>query len=826
MRRNNMLKNMIVIAVHTGIFSIPIQGWAQEVSEKNVLILEEITVTATKRSASLQDVPISVSAITGRRIQAMGIQRAEELSALIPNFSIQQDPIGDKINIRGIQSGNNAGLEQSIATFVDGVYRGRGAQTRFAFLDIERVEVLRGPQGTLFGKNTNGGAIRIISAGPEDEFGAALSGGYTFDNMEEYEFIGHASGPISDTLRARVAGQYRDLNKGYIDNIFYNQSTPTLKEFAIRGTLEWDVSEDTLVVTRFEYGDYNLDGQNFGNIVAGPLALFVDTQEGSFTSSNIGSINPVLDIGSSGTSVGKNLESSLTITHDLASGIFTAIGAFSAYDYDRECDCDFSAVDVLRFDDREDFEQFSLEARYVSDTGNTVDYIFGAYFQQNELKEEADTFFNVRGSGNEIAIDTVLGAACDFFGNDPAVRECILNGLVTAFDGSLLEYTDFTRRHFLNQDDKLLAGFVQATWNISDRFSVTGGIRYTYERKTATQGAFAINFGSEDNPVINQIVGNSEAYAAAGAPGFEPFSTLAEAQVHENDLGRTENALTWSVNLKWNATDDIMIYGSASTGFKAGGFNSFALSADPTEAEFEEEDVLGFELGSKVSLLNGAAELNFAFFYTEFTDIQTALFTGSTSFIVQNASSATSKGIEIDGRWALTSNLLITGGIAYVKFKFDEYPNAGCFADQLLKFRDDSGNPLATTQDCSDQGINDLSGRTSENTPEFSGSLNLQHTAKIVGEFELNTYIDAMYQSEQFRQADLDPALLQGGFVKVNFTTSFGPVDGLWDISLLVKNLFNERTFSYGNDTPLFDGALQFIADRPRTVSVRVRTKF
>lgn len=827
MKKHTLLNTAALQALFIGLSIFSVNSRAQEAStDDDVIQLEEITVTATKVSKSLQDVPVSVSTVSGAKIQQMGIQRAEELSALIPNFSIQQDPIGDKINIRGIQSGNNAGLEQSVATFVDGVYRGRGVQTRFAFLDIGRVEVLRGPQGTLFGKNTNGGAINIVSATPTEEFEGALSGEYTFDNIREYTLMGHVSGPVSDTVRARLAGQYRDLSSGFINNVFYDQDSPQIEEFAFRGTVEWDVSEDTLVTTRLEYGDFDLGAQRFGNIVSGPLGLFVDTQEGSFRTANVGSINPILDIGSSGTQVGNSLEGSVTVEHGFENGSLTAIAAYSEYDYDRECDCDFSAVDVLRFDDREDFDQVSFEVRYASNPGEIVDYIVGAYYQNNNLFAEADTFFNVRGEGNEIAVDTVLGAACAAFNFDPSARECILNSVVTAFDGTPLAYTDFTRRHFLDQDDELVAGFAQATWNVSDRFSLVGGLRYTYERKTATQAAFAIEFGSEDNPVVNSIAGNSDLYASAGAAELEPFATLAEAQVHENDLGRTENVLTWSLNFNWDASDDLLVYGNASTGFKAGGFNSFALSADPAEAEFEEETVLGFELGAKATLMDGAAEINVAAFYTEFDDIQTALFTGSTSFIVQNAAAATSKGIEIEGRWAVTRNLLLTGGVGYVDFEYGDFPNAGCFAEQLLQFRQDTGNPLATLQECSAAGINDLSGRTSENTPEFSGSLGIQHTMEIAGGYELVTLLAAIYQSEQFRQADLDPTLLQGDFAKVNLATTFGPVDGNWDVALIVKNLFDENTFSYGNDTPLFDGSRQFSADPPRTIGVRGRIKF
>ncbi len=137
--------------------------------------LEEVIVTAQKRAQSLQDVPISVSALSGDKLDEVGLQRFDQLSTYIPNFNVTQTEIGDSINIRGLASGTQAGFEQSVGTFVDGIYRGRSVQSRFAFLDVELIEVLRGPQGTLFGKNTIAGAVNITSAKPTEEFEGQVS---------------------------------------------------------------------------------------------------------------------------------------------------------------------------------------------------------------------------------------------------------------------------------------------------------------------------------------------------------------------------------------------------------------------------------------------------------------------------------------------------------------------------------------------------------------------------------------------------------------------------------------------------------------------------
>jgi iron complex outermembrane receptor protein len=179
--------------------------------------LEEVVITAQKRTESLQDVPISVAAVSGEKLAEAGIYTMEAVSVYIPNFNIQESTIGDIVSIRGVQAGIMAGFEQPIGTFSDGVYRGRGVQSRFSFLDVGMIEVLRGPQSTLFGKNTIGGAINITSAAPEDQFGSKLSVTYEPD-AEETLVSGHVTGPLTDTLRGRVAFYAHQIDAGWVNN--------------------------------------------------------------------------------------------------------------------------------------------------------------------------------------------------------------------------------------------------------------------------------------------------------------------------------------------------------------------------------------------------------------------------------------------------------------------------------------------------------------------------------------------------------------------------------------------------------------------------------
>ncbi len=503
------MKRLVLSGVATAISGMLVAGEAHSQEEGASVLLEELVVTAQKREQNLQDVPISIVALSGNRIWESGIQRLDELSALVPNFSIQQDPIGDKINIRGVQSGNNAGLEQSVSTFVDGVYRGRGTQSRFSFLDPGVVEVLRGPQGTLFGKNTIGGAINITTAAPTEEFEGLIDVTHTFDGVEATEVKGYLSGSISEKSRARVAFMGRDVNEGWVFNEFYGQDEPTGDEGTVRLSIASSLSDKTEILAKIEHGNWDQVGQPFSTLTAGPLAAF-GIEDANFERATIGSVNPVLDIGAAGLFEGQTTEGMFKITHDLEGGTLTAIAAYSEYDFDRKCDCDFSVADIVRFDDEEDFEQVSLELRYASDNEGPFNYIFGGYYQDNELLAIGDAQFNTRGSGRELAVDTLLGAGCAgaiAAGANPATnRSCILNGLVTAFDGTPLAYTDFGRLHVLDQETEVLAVFAQLDWDVTERSTLGLGLRYTIEEKSAEQSAFATDFGTRNR---NDFYGNS-----------------------------------------------------------------------------------------------------------------------------------------------------------------------------------------------------------------------------------------------------------------------------------------------------------------------------
>jgi outer membrane receptor protein involved in Fe transport len=240
--------------------------------------LEEIIVTAQKRAEGLSDVPISISAVSGKQVENYGQTNLEQISSSVPNLKITQTAIANRIAIRGIASGDNKGFEQSVAMFVDGVYYGRDQLSRLPLVDMERVEVLRGPQPTLFGKNAIAGAVNITTRSPTDALEGWVSGLYEF-NHKELQLTGVLSGPLSDGVEARVVGYHRSMD-GYFHNQKLDRDEPNVDEYYVRGKLEFDKGGPFAAELKLEYADFEMKGQprdvfgavgNYNAVFQGPF---------------------------------------------------------------------------------------------------------------------------------------------------------------------------------------------------------------------------------------------------------------------------------------------------------------------------------------------------------------------------------------------------------------------------------------------------------------------------------------------------------------------------------------------------------------------------
>lgn len=705
-------------------------------------VLEEVVVTAQKRQQSLQDVPVSVSVTSGKQLEAFSISGLEELSESLPNVTIAENATQDSVTIRGIGSGANQGFEQSVGTFIDGVYFGRGRSSRSPFLDIERIEVLRGPQGVLFGKNTIAGALNITTRKPTDEFEGFLEARF-FNGNDSRGLTGMVSGPLSERVAARAVIKYDD-GDGFINNLATGADAPETKELVFRTALAYDVSDRLKMDIKGEISRYDVDGRQIQMVEGGPFtSLFqsVDPnyeQELDFRRSTN---NPVFGRAFDYTDA-ENLTG--TIRYDLDSFSIVSVSAFTGYSYENNIPASWVAnLDTASKAYQEDLDQLSQELRIESNSEGSIQYIAGIFYQ----REEIDHF-------QAFGFDTTQ-ARNDGFPLPPFVGQ-------QNFD--------------LDQETSSMAAFGQVTWEPTEALSVAVGLRYTRDEKDLDYAQRTI--------------------------GALPFPA------RDVKDSRTDSDLTPSVSVSFHASDDTMLYASFSQGFKAGGFDF------ESGAQFDEETVDAWEAGMKTRLAGGRVELNAAVFRSEFTDLQVAAWNG-TAFVTSNAAEAVTQGLELDGRWQVTDQWLVSGAIALLDATYDSFSAAVCTAGQQVDWASSTGqSPASCTQD--------LSGKDLQFSPDWSGNLNVDYTASLSSDLDLNLQLGASFTDSFYSALDLEPASKQSSFTKLNARIELIADKG-WSVALVGKNLTDEKTTTWVNDVPFFRGAMFATIDPPRTFGVQAK---
>jgi outer membrane receptor protein involved in Fe transport len=750
--------------------------------------LEEIVVTARKRAESLQDVPISVAAVSGEVMQKEGIKGLEDLQYKVPSFSMTETGIGTNIAIRGIFSGVNQGFEQSVGTYVDGIYYGRAQQSRAPFLDVERVEVLRGPQSILFGKNSVAGALNIISAQPTKNFEGYVQASYE-PKYNEWQTIGVVSGPITDSLRFRIAGNYHKAN-GYIDNLTLDRFEPKPKDWTVRGIVAWDVTDKLEVTLKAEHGSFDVDGRNIEiyneRPSISPVPLFhgkTYAQILAMLGASPTVLNNVKDgkrSSNDATSNNKLNNYVLTANWDIGIGTVTSISGLSKFKFNELCDCDFTGAVMFNAGLQEDYKQFSQELRLVSDTGGKVDYIVGGFFQTSD-HHYAD---QINVPANSLLVPIV--------------------NLQSPGSGTLIADTRAAR--LAHVDDKVLAAFGQLTYNFTDQARIQLGARLTHEKKDGDRNITIQNL--DGTPLVGtkaivaplvyaQLfkISSSNLTTIAGLPIPQAAVAnlrLTQLGVHPVDGSLSKTSFLPSVNLQYDVNPDILLYGSWVVGSKSGGFdfrgnNRGFYSTMANEFEFGEEKNNTFELGAKTKFLDGRALFNIALYYTKMKDLQVSVFDGTLGFVVGNAD-ARSLGLEADSQFRITRDLTLRGSLALTDFEFTNYRNGQCYPGQV---------PDGLNGQC------DYDGKTNQLVSDWQGTLAVDYARPITDSLEIRSSIDLFATDDYFTSPTLDPDQKQKTYAKINTRLALGDIGDRWEIAVLGRNLTNKKISPYGTATPL-----------------------
>ena len=760
--------------------------------------IEEIVVTATKREQTLQEVPVAVTVTTNETIDKARIQDILDLQSVVPSLRVPQFQSSTQVNfiIRGFGNGaNNAGIEPSVGVFIDGVYRSRSAAQIADLPNIERVEVLRGPQNTLFGKNASAGVISIVTAKPSYDWDGNVE--VSFGNYDSVLTKGYISGPLSDTLAFSLGGSSNQRD-GYTDNLTLGTQINDRDRWGLSGQLLWDPTDNMSFRLSLDDSEIEEVCCTAANLVSGPTAALIPLLGGALDNENPYSYDvylnadPVQSVENGGWSLHADLDfDTFTVTSITANRYLDSRNLSD--------DVDFSGADLIAPQNvgMQDFETFTQEIRITSNSGGSVNWLLGAYYFDEEVETQGGIFFGPQ-----------FRNYADFLTGAPGTI-----GFVEAAFG-LPAGTFYTPgagvREFATQDNQAYSFFGTMDWDINDRMVLTLGINYTKDEKDVT-------LRQENTDVFSQIDLVSAGLGALSGLQFLP--QLLEFP-NAGESGQSEDSNTdYTIRLAYDLTDSINVYGSYATGFKATSWN---LSRDsrPTVGELNTlvangtplpnnlvtgtrragpEQAKVFELGLKGQ--TDYVTFNLALFDQTLEDFQFNAFTGA-AFTLSNAGETNVKGVEIETTWYPTDDLTLTFAGTFLDPVYESFP--------LSAFGDLSGQDVA--------GI-------AETALSLSGNWNF-----YVGDYE--GYIRADYQYESDTQILDDPvataalATVGSDSRKVGLlNASVGVTRGNYDLILWGRNLTGDEYLVSAFPSVAQPGSYSGYPNAPRTYGLTLRAR-
>ena len=743
--------------------------------------LDEIIVSAQKRDENIQDVPLSVTAIDGDAIEVQQMADLQDLSKFAPNTKINTTAGIEYVYMRGLGSTGNRGFEQSVGVFVDGIHFGRTLFLSFGLTDIDRVEVLRGPQGTLFGKNTIAGAINVFTNKPHEEWEARLAA--RFGNRENRHFEAIVNAPVlkDDKLNLRLVLQKSDM-EGHIDNTFRDTDEADSDRQGVRAKLLSRPTDTLEIILGGSYETY--DSKGWGGQLTAMPDLFRPVVESYDPTTDYSGDDYTASTNSPGGTDRWTATLNGTASLDIGQHSVTMILSHAAYEDEFKDDIDNSAAPILLYRGLEDFNQQSLELRATSGPGD-FDYVLGLYGVRNHMR--------LRSFGSLFPFDSVG----DFTPQLISFLDPILAGLNL---GSLLSLLPIGGDNYIDSfdanvtvDSLSFAAYGQANWHMTDKLTLTFGLRYSWERKKLDF------FGYQDSTALVRLFIGAEAI--------------------NEQKSQTEHDLSPKVALAYAFTDDIMAYSVIARGFKAGGFNAQTFQAD--DLDFGPEQSTTFEAGLKTTWLDGQALLNLSVFHTRFTDLQVSTFSGI-SFVVNNAASAISQGIELDGMISPVEGLFIITSAAYLDATYKDRQNGPCpdtdpGADPVTYFMTLSGN----TRAC------DLSGERLPYAPKWQGTIAVSYEKQLFNwPIMLSVNGSAIYQGSVVYQEDQDVNDRQSSYWRFDLGGGFRDIDDVWSVTASVRNLSDQVVRMFAADVPVLAGAHVAFVEPPRTFLVEGRVNF
>jgi iron complex outermembrane receptor protein len=744
--------------------------------------VDDLVVTARRREENAQDVPIALSVLGAQTLEKTGAYNVQLLTQLTPSLQFSSfNPRNTQVNIRGL--GNNTGLandglEAGVGIYIDQVYYSRPAAATFDLLDIERVEILRGPQGTLFGKNTTAGALNITTRAPS--FTQEAQGELTIGDHGLAQAKASVSGPlIADTLAGRLSIS-STRREGLVDNVTTGEDVNDQNNLALRAGLLWRPNEAfQLRLT----GDYNRQETDCCLLVFAGVGTSLKPAAAQYPAlaAGIGYAPASLDPFDRKTDANAEAHANQEIgglsavaDWDLGKVTLTTVAAWRYWSWDPANDADFTRLKIIeRSENADEQNQGSLEFRLASNGSNTLDYVAGLYAFWQDIDAEGVALY---------------GANATYWLLSPALPSALLDGYRSDFQA--------------NSTTKSYAAFGQVTWNLTDTLSLTPGLRYTYEEKDADYAGVVSGGLATVNPTLL-------AYKAAIA---RPQAYTAED---------SDGSFSGQINLAWKATPDLLIYGNLARGYKSGGLNLAGLPLDTSgnpvldRAVIEPEETTTVEVGLKSQLFEKRLTANLALFRSETADYQANVVDtagGALRTYLDNINEVRSQGVEVDLRLAPIGGFSAYTSVSYTDAKYIDYQNGPCPLERIG----------AATTAC------DLSGKDLPGVSKWAVSSGAEYNVPVTfGALDGEAYlgVEASYRSSYFSAASDSKYSRIGGYTLVNLRAGFRPND-YWDVFVWARNVTDEDYFQYISSQAGNSGALYGAPGDPRTVGLTLRAKY
>lgn len=734
-------------------------------------VIEEVIVTANKRAESAQDVPLSISVVGSDFIEESGLADVGEITRYIPNVSFDASlALYTSITIRGFGTPPlGVGFEPSIGLVIDDVPYGRSTFAQDAVFDIGRLEVLRGPQGTLFGKNTLGGVLNFHTKAPtlEPEGYIKYSRG---ENIESDRVEGAISGPLlGERLLARLAFRYNDA-----DTLEYNSTRDeqqTQEDRAVRLKLESELGDSLTVKFNGLYAESVTKGYTQSLFIVSDRSLRVFREYDPDTEADAFDQNTSTDAPTYSDREVKAASLSVIWRPDELLGInapeLTTIASWSEVITPYALDVDYSPVPLVAFNQPPKGNPYTAETIEVRlaggldapfDWGNGVDFVVGVFAQESTN----DVFQDIDVSLNGLLAFARAGAIVQ---NIQLPFDPLLIDLPITLPDLIPGIIEQERYISATQSEtQSFAVFSQFNWLLSDRLTATAGIRYGEDE---SEGA---------------------SYSRVAAGLSISGGSLNQRDFDAPNLRSKETNVSPKLALNYELLPGVNVYVNAAKGFKAGGFDPAPLNDD--NLTYKGEETLTYEAGIKSRLLGGSLTLNMAVFDSDVENLQIRTFSGVT-LTTFNAPESSSRGAEMDFFWLPPiDGVSVAGSLAYLDAKYDSFKE---------------GPPLFTAEQDQTQ---DLSGKPLPYAPRWSGSLSPSWSFPVLGSRDLlgSVRLNITYTGERYQDSDIDPNTLQDEITRIDGGIGLRSETGNWSVNFQARNITKEQDSILILDQPLIPG--------------------